>query len=818
MRLRTWTRRRGLVLLAATALAVDLTAGGVFAGLAVSAAAADDDTASSAVTMLWNDGTRDADAPDYAAFEQLSVTVSQTEDLTNQGITVSWTGGVPTSEGDFTSDFLQIMQCWSDAGVAPEPQQCQFGAPSSSLGALTGPNVGGRAFVEGEDPEQPYDDDVKVPPTRTNPWLRSFAMPFTSVKGTSGFDISPYWSAATTNELTAVRTGDDGTGTAVFETQTSLEAPHLGCGATEAATGEPRSCWLVIVPRGSTNLDGTPATTSSNGRLSGSALSASAWKNRIAVELGFRAVSTSCPIGAQEVRTVGSEPVAEAMTSWQAALCSDGSVYGYSQIGDDEARTQLVSDMDGAASLAFVGRALDAEQSEGETLRYAPVVNGSIGIAFNIDYALGRTSQIYGRNGTPVTDLVLNPRLVAKLLTQSYRADVPGGNAAAQVAGNPRTIRNDPEFLALNPEFADFLSSAGPDGLIVALGSSDANELVWNWVRSDPDAAAFLQGQPDAWGMTVNDAYLALGLAGAGSDSFPKADLTTTAGDQATGVPGYGTLDLRPYVNDMHEAAYRARRADAGMKIVWDAAKTPAGFVAAAPQLPGSRFELAITDTASAQRYGLTMARLVNAAGVALAPTAAAVAAGVEVMQPGDVAEVRVTDPDVRSKSAYPLSYTEYAVVDVCGASLSSLTSYAGLLDYVGGAGQVAGDGVGALPRGYVPLNEEQRATLAAAAAALRSEVKTPTCDEHQPQPTPTPTPDASADPPASVDTPADPAPVTENTPAPQPSPTAGAQASAPAEFAANQTGGAARYAFLASALLAAPCLLGGPLLLRRGR
>jgi PBP superfamily domain len=64
------------------------------------------------------------------AFSGLTVTVSQTKNLINQAITVSWTGGHPTlpSGGDFGVNYLQIMQCWGDDPNGPDRTQCQYGA------------------------------------------------------------------------------------------------------------------------------------------------------------------------------------------------------------------------------------------------------------------------------------------------------------------------------------------------------------------------------------------------------------------------------------------------------------------------------------------------------------------------------------------------------------------------------------------------------------------------------------------------------------------------------------------------------------------
>jgi len=70
------------------------------------------------------------------AFPGLRVTVNQTQNLVNQAISVSWTGGTQTqSTTAFQSDYLQIFECWGDpqAQVPPNPtdpgplpSQCQI--------------------------------------------------------------------------------------------------------------------------------------------------------------------------------------------------------------------------------------------------------------------------------------------------------------------------------------------------------------------------------------------------------------------------------------------------------------------------------------------------------------------------------------------------------------------------------------------------------------------------------------------------------------------------------------------------------------------
>ncbi|RPE78981.1 MULTISPECIES: hypothetical protein [unclassified Frondihabitans] len=733
----------------------------------------------SAKTVSWveaqtalgqTDNTTEAGGnPDLDSFKDLSFTVSQTANLLDQAVTVTWKGGHETSQGEYANDYVQLMQCWGHEASGPSPEQCEWGAPSTALSSLLGVNTAKRDLVRGDDPAMDpvlrgdaADPDYLLDPPLENPNLKAYRVPFRSVDGTlakSTGDLSKIYDASTTNEVTAARTAANGSGQVQFETQSSLDAPQLGCGADQkTATGTaPRACWLVIVPRGTHNLDGSPQTETASGRISGSPLSTTAWKNRVVVKLAFQPVSQACPIGNPEQRLVGSEPVLEALTSWQPALCRLGTTYGYSQIGDAESRRQIVSSITGASRLGVVDGPLDPATTTGTTIRYAPVAQSSIVVAFDIDYRLYPDAPAADRNGLQATDLTLNARLVAKLLTQSYPIDVPGlGKGDATLEANPASIIQDPEFVQLNPAFTKSTSANSPAGLMVALGSSDASSAVWSWLRADPDAKAFLSGSADPWGMKMNPSYSKLNLAtDATLDSFPKTDLTIAKGGDPDET-GYGTLDMRPYMNDMHEGAYRTLRADPNEKDSWNPFGQPKGYTSTGPQVPGHRFLLSITDSASAERYGLSTAKLVNANGEALAPTSDSVTAAVAAMKTTSVPGVVATDAVAKTPGAYPLTMLSYAAVNVCAASTAELSDYAKFIRYGVGAGQVSGDDRGQLPRGYVPLS----ATLTAQAVATAKAISTPatvTAECPKPATPPTaapaaPTTSESSQPAATVD------------------------------------------------------------------
>ena len=97
------------------------------------------------------------------------------------------------------------------------------------------------------------------------------------------------------------------------------------------------------------------------------------------------------------------------------------------------------------------------------------------------------------RSTTPTADrssnLRLNARLVAKLVTGSYRS---GGNTA--VIDNPVNLFRDPEFRELNPTMA--WPGGAPGNHPLLLGDlSDTTIALTRWIAADKDARDFVIGQ-----------------------------------------------------------------------------------------------------------------------------------------------------------------------------------------------------------------------------------------------------------------------------------------------------------------------------------
>lgn len=745
-------------------LLADLGLGVFFGGLAVSSAYATEDTGvvdvqptadataepvarqvsrtprvnpDGSMTIQWLDTVRDNTSLNYPSFENLEVTVSQVQDLTYQAVKVSWSGGVETTPQQFAANYVQIMQCWDDGSGTADPTNCQFGAATGANVSLLGANAMTRSLgFEGEDPLQDYTGKFDIRPP-LGQYEHTYSVPFETAPSTaypdgqSTHDVGRFFDAASTNEISGARTTSDGTGEINFEIQTSVEAPHLGCGARQA-DGEIRNCWLVVVPRGEYTVPDQYYQDGVNGRLMGSPLSQSNWDNRIEFPLEFRSVESNCPIGATETRTTGNEMVAPAFTSWQSAMCSKGNVFGFSMIGDAESRRNIVSDTDGAASLAFVDNPLSTTESAGSTIVYAPVTKTALTIAFNINYFIKGGYPLSYKDGQQVTEMVLNPRLVAKLLTQSYQADVAGGERLSYLSTNPVSLRHDPEFLALNPEFDQFVNGAEPAGLMVPIGNEDVFAQLWKWVKADADANAFLAGTEDEWGMVVNRYYRTLDINNDPTiNSFPKADLATYKEYDYIPEPGFGTFELRPYVADLHDGGVRAFRGESGTKTFWDISRIPPAFVTGGAQLLGRRFMMTVTDLATAERLGLSTAKLINPSGETVVATTESINSAISEFVESPVTGVKVATAALTKEASYPLSTLTYAAVNVCRATIGELKSYKALLTFLIGKGQTVGNNAGEIPEGYVPLDVAQVAQAKQAVGLIGKEISTPACTEH---------------------------------------------------------------------------------------
>lgn len=713
-------------------------------------------------------------------FANLAITVNQTANLTSQAVSVTWTGGAPTLSGPgrFGSQFLQIMQCWGDddgtvsSNPGPPPEQCEQGAVSGTPEGLPGslyPNPIALTREISRSTWPNFDPRVGHLDTRTTQVWR----PFRAVDGTTvdiptdpnfnpaivggNFWLNPYFNQITTNEIAGAATGPDGKGAELFQVLTGVDSSGLGCGQmSQPAVGGGKvvpKCWIVVVPRGTPTEEdaGTAyeATADQSGVVT-SPVSPAAWQHRIAIPISFNPIDSPCTFGAEERRIAGTELALPAISSWQPSLCANGAPrpYSYVPVSDSSARQQLVSGQSGAPGMAVVSRPLGAESTSPQRpLVYAPISASGVVIGFNIERnPLPRAaSDVQQLAGVRVADINLTPRLVAKLLTQSYRdaVDIQQAPNYPWLPTNPVNMGADRDFLQFNPEFSLLQISEGRtfSSLQLPAGNSDAAEQVWAWILADPEAQAWMAGAADEWGMKVNPVYATTAAANSSGvafgtplpSSFPKADPycyqapPRGTNDAIVPPPLCGT-DWVPYRRSFADAAQVARAASDGAKILENPNAISASQVwsRVPPQYLGRRNMIALTDSPSAAQFGLQMARLSRAGDNGatrsfIAADGNGLGQGIEAMAPRTEPTVLEPSPTAIAPSAYPLTTLTYAVVSPLALDSAARAEYASFIDYAAGPGQLPGLELGQLPRGYVPLPDVLKAQAAAAANLVRT-------------------------------------------------------------------------------------------------
>jgi hypothetical protein len=397
-----------------------------------------------------------------------------------------------------------------------------------------------------------------------------------------------------------------------------------------------------------------------------------------------------------------------AMTSWQTALCSEASPvvirYDGTQ-GEPLAREDFTSSPP-TTDVALTTLPVSGTGGSTRPFTYAPVAITAESVAFYVDNA---------NNGKQDSHLKLDPRLVLKLLTQSFNFANDGcGNGPPPkgrtcdngVDNDPTTIFTDPEFRRLNPHFPP-VSAAYPYEIPSVLsGESDMTEELTKWIASNKAAKAFAAGSFDPWGAHINSWYLGMTLPSNSLNSFdpfppiqrqyvPIFPLSAVAQDQ---------------VNNQSPGTQWTPEANGS-------------YAALNPEIPGTRSLFAILDQPDADAYLMPVASLENPAGGYVTPTNASMTAALGDMttaKNGITQQFNFNNTSKKFRDAYPLTMVVYAMVPTGGISKRAAAKIAEWLDYVAGPGQNPGYGPGELPPGYLPLTATMRAeTLKAASEVL---------------------------------------------------------------------------------------------------
>ena len=781
-----------------TAVLVGGGVGLVGSQLSVTTAAAATEE-SSAQTLT----AQDALDPTGTPFPGLKVTVSKTEGLTNEGLRVSYSGGALSST---TTNYLQIAQCWGtgiENGVpGPARETCVFGAiagdgglraTSTTASAVATKDHKYTSFQFGAYTSVPFvaynedlvTDPAEVPEEYLVSNLTTNAQGQVVTRSQAGMtpvnvNQNRYFTKFTTNEIAWSPFSDDGTGEVVFEAQTALESSGLGCGSpiglgTADVSGQ--SCWLVVIPRGAADNGANAAIYPG--------IWWDSWRHRIAFKLEFEPVGSRCSLSSGELQVQGSPLLAEAMFSWQGAYCSTdgGRAIAYARGTDQDAA--LASATTSGAPLAVVSRPL-TQSGVTDSMVYAPLALTGVTISFSVDRFVNVTASVeeQKKSKTPFTSMRLTPRLLAKLLTDSYLESldksIPAGDLSEldystspasrvyptdsdgdriaylrnPVSGdlNPENITRDPEFLAINPEWKNnILLGVGIASAVTPIGRSDAVRAVWEYILADADARKWLAGEPDEDGMVVNPYYATSDEAnalGAGltlpADSFPKADPwelpDTFDAATKTGTIAMNQIDYRPYSDSFEQSAQFVLRGDDRTLGGFDNNSTPPKWVRDAPAPVGQRTVIGITDASASARFETYTALLLNPAGEYVGATTegmlSAASAMTEIAGGKGVRAFENTSETARNASAaYPLTIPVYAAMNPVDPDETSRADYASFVEYIVTEGQEPGQSSGELPRGYAPLPASWVTQATSAAATARQGVTS----------TPTPAPSASS-------------------------------------------------------------------------
>lgn len=697
-----------------------------------------------------------------------TVTVSQVAGLTHQVLNVSWTGFTPT----YTGENSQAIN------------------PNDEFNIMYGVSI---VECKGADPQY---DGYYGDPTQGDPLVDCYvtynAGAATTGQANSVWASTSAGTADTSNEILngtvsclGRPAGDAcGTGSAQVQIETVEENNFLGCDSSDP-------CSLVVLPNWG-GYDGNqfgidPSDpTDTEGQLNYSAdcygpdnhfydfpfaqgglgeatMSAwgdsCAWANRFVIPLSFAPTpSQFCPLNDYQFNSEGSPSLEKAIQQWEPGWCTqstDAVDFGYNSAVDEyDARTDFLagsaSGLSSGTDVALVTDPASADTTAGSTRQYtyAPIANTGIAISYYIDNY---------QTGEPITNLVLNARLLAKLLTNSYSYafdDCAAGQSTQSqtcdpnVAGNPASIFQDPEFYRLNPEYtaSDFYSpnTAYDDTEpIVVAGDSDMTFELTRWIESDPDARAFLQGQPDPWGMHVNSAYqtyfhqeqnypvpdfleLDPGFSQTPAEALNGPAPQWVATMQATWNPVTGQDNV-----DSSMLGWKSTGISFGVTCevatqTCGSPTDPYSQTGNATEYLGQRTLFAVVDTGDSGAYQFPTAQLVNPAGNAEGPTTDAMTAALDSMQTNPDKITQYQNFADTASNAYPLTEVQYAMVPTCGLPQAKATAVSNFLTDAA-ASQDYGTAVGQLPDfgGYLTLDSAQNAQTLAAAQAVASQTCT---------------------------------------------------------------------------------------------
>ncbi|MFF2352045.1 hypothetical protein ACFVVL_19980 [Kitasatospora sp. NPDC058115] len=621
------------------------------------------------------------------------VTVSSTTNLTNEVVHVSWEGFTPTVDpfgnpvkfvklNSSTGQELYPVRIYQCRGKNPTVQDC-YGSTKFN-----------------QDPSKGFLQPAPPPGTITPEF------PFNG----------------------AVRvTGPDGRGEADIEVWTSQESQSLNCDANhpcslvvEANYGGDSLGWTdenLKINCKDHSLD-NPAISGFFAMASESVFAmngaendtwnpgeACAWENRTVIPLEFAPTAGDCEATAIDLTVGGLAMANRAMQQWRAGLCQGSAPLGVdyvSNTGEPQARANFRDKKGPDVALT----ALPESEPATRPYVYAPLATSAISVAFRVDDVV---------NSGQIKNLNLTPRLLAKMLTQSYA--MAKGVTIDSVAGNPVCIFEDPDFLGINqldpaggqrfPKCTDqsWLADSAP---IVLGGTTDLIYQLTSWIAADPEAAAFLRGEPDQWGMHLNTFYRP-------QPTFPGYPVNAIRIQDYSGPNQWKSYEINPLNNGLAQVARNLLMNKPTCQL--PDADVDGKHPSCPPVDPGRRGLFAIMDSGQAKAYGMSEAALRNPAGHFVTPTLDTLRTALDTM-PTEAASgtqrlpygVEGTDFS-KAAQAYPLAVVQYAMMPTGGLSAQKAKAASDFLRRVTdpAEGQRYGNEPGHLTAGFLALTDAQR-------------------------------------------------------------------------------------------------------------
>jgi ABC-type phosphate transport system substrate-binding protein len=435
------------------------------------------------------------------------------------------------------------------------------------------------------------------------------------------FTAEPFPDLANGNRLLD-STAADGTGSAQFEVRPASNLPQLGCSATNP-------CSMLVYEN-----DALPI-------QAGSLPDA-----RVVIPITFAPSQADCPtITDFDVRVDGSATSAGLFYAWAARICQgEGSVVlDYTETSSTTGRENFLSGLIdfGVTALPATEEEL-SHHSDRREYSYAPVAASAIVVAYNLTDPF---------TGLRVENLVVSPRLVARLVTNS----------------SVESFVRDRELLNINPTVR--FPTNGINRILVRAERNAATTILTSWMSADPEAQKFL-ADTDTWRVRLNASYVGY--------SYPRDAFELVDND-----PGYLPRQGQKSI---------ATRMFYGV--------SPTGTQA---EPTSARGVIGIVDLPTAKRFGLQVAGLLMPNGSVVQVTEDSILRGIadaEVSAAGTL----VADPTPEDPLAYPMIKVDYAMVPKTFDTEEKIADVRRVLSYA------VGDGQNLLPSGYITLPDLMRA------------------------------------------------------------------------------------------------------------